>query len=97
MKNGTNSPWVKIDYGDPSTWPVASKPCLVAWDADTAMDWHRAVNPMTWERLAMLVATDDCDDGGCSWAWAECFSGEYEDFDPPPTHWCYAPQFWGEA
>lgn len=83
---GNYSPWVKIDYANGGTWPIASKPCVVAWDDPTCHDWHRGT-AQTWERLAMRVA-----DGDNGWMWAECFSGDFEDFDPPPTHWCYAQQ-----
>lgn len=27
------SDWKKIDYENPETWPIESKPCLVAWDS----------------------------------------------------------------
>ena len=85
--------WVKIDYGDESTLPELSKPCLVAWDSDFKK--QAGSPPQTWERLAMRIKTDDCDDDGCTWLWADYQSGDFEDFDKNPTHWCYAPKFEG--
>lgn len=94
---GKFSQWVKIDYTDQKTWPIEAKPCLLAWDSEFK---QMASSPaQTWERLAMLVKLDDVegnDDGECGWLWAECLSGDFEDFDPRPTHWMYAPEFEGD-
>lgn len=94
---GEFSQWVKIDYSDPRTWPIEARPCLLAWDSEFK---QMASSPaQTWERLAMLVKLDDVegnDDGECGWLWAECLSGDFEDFDPRPTHWMYAPEFEGD-
>ena len=71
------SPWTKLDYNNPETFPDANRPCLVAWDWDSGHPDRKRLyefNDGMWE------ISNDCDIMG--WGGAE----------ENPTHWMYAPE-----
>jgi hypothetical protein len=90
LTRGDFSPWTKIDYANPETYPAASTPCLVAWDAATANRNGWVCGAMTGERLQMMVNYDDF-----GLMWADVYTGDFEEYDDisRPSHWCCAPNF----
>lgn len=94
------SQWVRIDYANPDTWPIEARPCIVAWDKKTVIDNGWGLEAMTNDGLNQrITANDDACVEGNYWMWADCYSGDFEEWadDCQPTHWCYAPQFEGAA
>ena len=89
-KNESMPQWNAIDYTSPETYPTASVPCVVAWDAATAKRNGWACGAMTGERLQMMVNYDDF-----GLMWADVYTGDFEEYDDisRPSHWCYAPNF----
>lgn len=78
----SRSPWAKLDYNNPETFPEENHPCLVAWDC----------HPEHPARHAMYQFNDVGDDMRL---WREAISGDIMDWDGTeenPTHWMYAPE-----
>ena len=82
LHDTSKSPWTKLDYSNPATYPEENHPCLVAWDC----------HPEHPARHAMYRFNDVGDDMRL---WGEAISGDIMDWDGAeenPTHWMYAPE-----
>ncbi len=84
VMRGDFSPWTKIDYANPSTYPDENRPCIVAWEN----------HPEHPERHAMHMIIADFDTDAL--VWADCSTGESNGWwldEHRPTHWMYALEY----